>query len=90
MRLLITLAAASLALGACATEPGGDPPAEDLCQAKAFQWLVGRPRSDIPATLPTPSRVVADNQAVTMDYNPSRFNVVWNHRTQMVEHVRCG
>jgi hypothetical protein len=89
-------AAALMALSACAPTPadslGGPPEADrvEICQAQAFQFLVGRPRADIPAVLPTPSRVVADNQPVTMDYNPSRLNIVWNHETGRVEHVRCG
>lgn len=89
MRTMILMGAAALSLGACATAPA-EPPMEDTCQASAFQWLVSRPRSDIPGTLPTPNRVVADNQPVTMDYNASRLNIVWNHETGRVEHVRCG
>ncbi len=89
MRTMLLLGAALLSLGACATDPA-EPPMDDACQASAFQWLVGRPRADIPAVLPQPSRVVADNQPVTMDYNPNRINVVWNHETGRVEHVRCG
>lgn len=89
MRTMILLGAAALSLGACATDPA-EPPMEDACQASAFQWLVGRPRTDIPGTLPSPNRVVADNQPVTMDYNANRLNVVWNHETGRVEHVRCG
>lgn len=90
MKLLIPLCFVGLSLGACATEPTPEPPMEDACQANAFVWLLQRPRSDIPATLPTPNRVVADNQPMTMDYNPSRLNIIWNHRTQMVERVQCG
>lgn len=89
MRTMILLGAAALSLGACATDPV-EPPMEDACQASAFQWLVGRPRTDIPATLPQPSRVVADNQPVTMDYNANRINIVWDHQSQYVKHVRCG
>lgn len=90
MRLLIPVSLAALSLAACATEPTTEPPMEDACQASAFQWLLQRPRADIPAALPTPNRVVADNQPVTMDYNPERLNIVWNHETGRVEHVRCG
>ncbi len=93
MRMMILLGAAALSLGACASAPADPPDGPDTieeCPAEAFQWLVQRPRSDIPATLPTPTRVVADNQPVTMDYNPSRLNIIWNHETGRVEQVKCG
>lgn len=90
---LLIGAAALLTVSACASAPtdaGGGPDMAEACQADAFVWLLQRPRSDIPRTLPTPTRVVADNQPVTMDYNPSRLNIVWNHQTGVVEQVKCG
>lgn len=86
---VIYVVMAAMLLAACATKPLLAQ-GEDDCGASQFQFLVGRPNDQIPTTLPSTARVVADNQAVTMDYIPDRLNIVWNHETRMVESVRCG
>jgi len=88
-RPVICVAMAAMLLSACTTKPLLAQ-GEDACGASQFQSLVGLPNDQIPTTLPSPARVVADDQAVTMDYNPDRLNIVWNHETRMVESVRCG
>lgn len=86
--------AGALALSACGTTPAEDNtglPADDSCGAGGLQWLVGRSKDEIPATLPARSvRIVADNQPVTLDYSPDRLNVIWDHQTMRVKEVRCG
>ena len=45
------LLAAGLMLAACSTTaaaPEAPPPAEDECNASQYQYLVGRPKSEIP------------------------------------------
>lgn len=87
--LMLPLLIAAGAVSACATPPA-EPPMEDACQASRYQYLVGRAHDAIPADLPSPKRVYSTDQAVTMDYNPNRLNVIWNHQTHRVESVRCG
>lgn len=63
----------------------------DLCKAGALQYLVGRPRSEIPVPVEVVNRrVVCTTCPVTMDYSPYRLNIFYNAGTGLVEQVRCG
>jgi hypothetical protein len=95
---LIGLAAAALALAACAPTPaptdeiihdaGGDA---SQCQPARYAHLVGRPRSEVP---PTPAgatwRVTCTSCPVTMDYNPGRLNILYDQASGVVREVKCG
>ncbi|MBX9617464.1 MAG: hypothetical protein K2X25_17880 [Caulobacteraceae bacterium] len=62
-----------------------------MCKAGALQYLVGRPRSEIPVPVEVVNRRVACTTCpVTMDYSPYRLNIFYNAETQIVEQVRCG
>lgn len=60
------------------------------CGAARLQSLVGGP---LPESLPGPNpvRIYADGDAVTMDYNPQRVNIILDAATRStVLAVTCG
>ncbi|WP_125257516.1 hemolysin [Brevundimonas fluminis] len=82
-----------LALAACAPVDGMEPPAggAEQCPAAKYRPYIGRQHSELPAAAPGEvRRVVCDTCAVTMDYNASRVNVVFDTRTNVVKSVNCG
>jgi len=67
------------------------PPDGDLCKAGELQWLVGKPRTEIPVPVDVVSRrVVCTTCPVTEDYSAYRLNIFFNSETDLVEQVRCG
>lgn len=84
----------AVALGACATpvppvQEGGDAP--DQCRAAEYRYLIGRHHSEVPAEPAGATwRVVCDTCPVTMDYNPTRLNIVYDSTTHIIEQVNCG
>jgi hypothetical protein len=94
--LVLSLSTAlSTGLWACsaaaAVPPDPVPGREDACGAGAYQYLVGKPKSEIPAQPPGAIwRVVSNKQVVTMDYVAARLDIVWNADTMRVMTVRCG
>ena len=83
-RILAALTAAA-ALPAFAQDK-----APDTCGAAALQSLIGGPAPDsLPG--PNPVRIHADGDAVTMDYNPQRVNIILDAATRsIVLAVTCG
>jgi hypothetical protein len=73
-----------------ATQPGAAA-ADDTCGAAKYQYLIGQPKSAIPAT---PSgvvwRVYSTTEMVTMDYIEARMDIVWDADTGKVVKVKCG
>ncbi len=68
--------------------PQADP---DLCKAGELQWLVGKPRTEIPVPVEVVNRRVAGTTCpVTEDYSAYRLNIFFNSETDLVEQVRCG
>ena len=66
-------------------------PATDLCRAGEMQWLVGKPKTEIPVPVEMENRrVTCTTCAVTEDYSPRRLNIFFNEETGTVEQVRCG
>lgn len=66
-------------------------PTVDMCRAGELQWLVGKPRTEIPVPVDVVNRRVACTTCpVTQDYSPQRLNIFFNEQTQIVEQVRCG
>jgi hypothetical protein len=66
-------------------------PTADLCRAGELQWLVGKPKTDIPVPVDVVNRrVTCTSCPVTQDYSPYRLNILFNERTSLVEQVRCG
>jgi len=66
-------------------------PAADMCRAGDLQWLVGRPKTDIPVPVDVVTRrVTCSTCPVTEDFSPYRLNILFNEQTGIVEQVRCG
>ena len=96
MKLLpLGLAATALLAAACAPMNAGDPtPPGDgptQCKADQYQRYVGRNRSELP---PRPAdevwRVTCTTCPVTMDYSPSRLNILFEESTGVIREVKCG
>ena len=95
-RLAFLAALSGLTLAACApTDAGGGPTPSaegaDQCRASSYQSFVGRNRSTLP---PKPDsetwRVTCTTCPVTMDFNPSRLNILFDERTGVIRQVTCG
>ncbi|WP_240811761.1 hypothetical protein [Brevundimonas sp. M20] len=66
-------------------------PDADLCRAGDLQYLVGRPKTEIPVPVDVVNRrVTCTSCAVTEDFSPYRLNIFFNSQTNLVERVRCG
>lgn len=77
------------------TQPVGthnpQTPTADLCKAGELQWLVGKPKTDIPVPVEVVNRrVTCTTCPVTEDYSPYRLNILFNDQSGIVEQVRCG
>ena len=97
MKILIltsALALGAIALGACTANPADPMPAPDgpdQCRASQYQSFIGQNRSALPAQPAGQTwRVVCSTCAMTMDYNPSRLNIVYDTDTNVVTKVNCG
>ncbi len=93
LALALALAASALAVAPAfaAVPPDPVPGKEDTCGAGAYQYLVGKPKSEIPAKPPGAIwRVVSNKQMVTMDYIEARLDIVWDAETKRVVKVHCG
>ncbi len=56
-----------------------------------MQWLVGRSRTEIPVPVEVVSRRVACTTCpITEEFSPTRLNIFFDVRTDLVEVVRCG
>lgn len=93
--VILSLAAAGL-LSACApmedsqpaTPPTGGPTA---CKADQYQRLIGTNRSQLPRTSAGETwRVTCTTCPVTMDYNESRLNILYDEATGVIRQVKCG
>jgi hypothetical protein len=66
-----------------------EPP--DTCGARDLQYLVGRPKTEIPVPVnPRNRRVTCTTCPVTMDYSPQRLNIFFDQATGIVREVKCG
>lgn len=90
MRPAVVLVAITV-LSACqmnAETPAAPP--EDQCGAAALQGWVGGP---VPQSIPAagPVRVFGEGDAVTMDYNPQRLNILVDGATRTtILQITCG
>ncbi len=89
---------AALALSACAPyppaqpgPPGPPPSGDDMCRASEYRYLIGRHRSEIPREPAGANwRATCASCPVTMDYSPSRLNILYDERTGVIQQVNCG
>lgn len=67
------------------------PMADDQCGAGALQYLIGKPRTEIPVPLdPGRRRVVCSSCIVTQEYRADRQTIVFSSETGIIESVKCG
>jgi len=67
------------------------PMANDQCGASALQYLVGRPRTEIPVPLqPSTRRVVCSSCVITQDYRADRQTIIFDGDTGLIKSVACG
>lgn len=73
------------------TSPPVNATAEDPCAARDLQWLVGRPRTEIPVPVDVSRRrVTCTTCAITEDHVPYRLNIFYDRQSGRVTEVRCG
>jgi hypothetical protein len=71
--------------------PPRPAPPKDACGAGPLQYLIGRPRTEIPVPVdPGRRRVVCSTCMITQDYIASRLTIVYDSGTGLVKSVRCG
>jgi hypothetical protein len=89
MNRLIPLA--FLALTACEEVAVTGEPTVDMCQAAAYQGILGRSIDELDDWLlvQQPYRVIRPGDAVTEDYSPSRLNIRLDGTDRVVA-VDCG
>ncbi|WP_168193223.1 I78 family peptidase inhibitor [Rhodophyticola sp. CCM32] len=83
-----------IALAACQDDGGdGDSPdlaTNDACGASGWHSLIGEHLDILAVTIfRAPMRVIGPNDAVTMDYNPQRLNVIYGD-DDIITRVECG
>jgi hypothetical protein len=67
------------------------PRPTDSCGAADLQYLIGRPRTDIPIPLtPGRRRVVCSTCPMTQDFVPYRQTIIYDAATGLVSSVKCG
>jgi hypothetical protein len=66
-------------------------PPKDACGASDLQFLIGKPRTDIPIPLqPGRRRVVCSTCPMTQDFVSYRQTIIYDAQTGVVNSVRCG
>jgi len=74
-----------------AQSPVYRPASNDQCGAAALQYLVGRPRTEIPVPLqPSTRRVVCSTCVITQDYRADRQTIIFDGDTGIIKSVACG
>ena len=93
--LMVILGASGIMMASCAPmEVDGPVPPSDSpnqCRADRYQRYLGRNRTELP---PRPDnetwRVTCTTCPVTMDYSPSRLNILFDEATGVIREVKCG
>ena len=67
------------------------PTKADTCGAAPLQYLIGKPKTEVPVPVdPSSRRVYCSTCTVTMDYRPARLDVVFDQDTGLVTAIKCG
>lgn len=94
--MILTLAAGSLIASCAPMDDGGSTPIPPTdgptqCRADQYQRYIGRNRAELPSRPANETwRVTCTTCPVTMDYNPSRLNILFDERTGVIREVQCG
>jgi len=79
-----------IVLAACATTAPLPEPAEDTCNAGAYDNLIGQQATALERVLLLGAvRVIRPNDAVTMDFRPERINFMIG-ADESITRIRCG
>jgi hypothetical protein len=63
----------------------------DMCGARPLQYLVGKPRTEIPVPVNVSNRrVTCTTCPVTMDFREDRLNIFFDATTGIIKEVKCG
>lgn len=63
----------------------------DTCGARPLQYLVGRPRTEIPVPVDTSNRrVTCATCPITRDLREDRLNIFYDADSGIIEEVKCG
>jgi Peptidase inhibitor I78 family len=82
--------AALIALSACTPLPPVDDGSADTCGAGSWQNFLGAGVAEAQASgLPAATRIIRPGQAVTMDFQGDRLNVLLNDADRIVR-AYCG
>ena len=74
-----------------ASAPAPPPKPRDSCGAISLQYLVGKPRTDIPVPVnPAMRRVVCSTCMTTQDFISTRQTITFDEQTGLVTSVKCG
>jgi hypothetical protein len=74
-----------------AAAPAPPPKPRDSCGAVSLQYLVGKPRTDIPVPVnPAMRRVVCSTCVTTRDFVSARQTITFDSQTGLVTSVKCG
>jgi hypothetical protein len=72
------------------SELTADPRAADRCGAAGLQYLVGRPKTEIPIPVsPGARRVICTTCPMTRDYREDRQTILFDLSTGLVTSVAC-
>lgn len=71
--------------------PAYKPVSNDTCGAAALQYLIGKPRTEIPVPLqPSQRRVVCSTCVTTQEFRADRQTIVFDSDTGLITSVKCG
>jgi hypothetical protein len=74
-----------------APAPVAPPAPKDACGAADLQYLIGRPRTEIPVPVdPGRRRVACTTCPMTQDYSPTRQTILYDAGTGLIKEVKCG
>ncbi len=74
-----------------APAPAYRPASNDTCGAAALQYLVGKPRTEIPVPLqPSQRRVVCSTCVTTQEFRADRQTITFDSDTGLITSVKCG
>ncbi|WP_443749144.1 proteinase inhibitor i78 [Asticcacaulis solisilvae] len=74
-----------------APAPAYRPASNDTCGAAALQYLVGKPRTEIPVPLqPSQRRVVCSTCVTTQEFRADRQTIVFDSDTGLITSVKCS
>jgi len=72
-------------------KPEYKPMANDTCGANGLQYLVGKPRTEIPIPLdPGSRRVICSTCVTTQEYRADRQTIVFDSDTGLIKSITCG